>query len=141
MSQPQPEVTATAVAEPKADPSRHGVSLGLMFVITTFAAVLVAGIAPVGQQLVLGRVGLLPLAIALVCGLLGGALLGLILGMHRYARVLGALLCSLVGAGLGSLVSPMVLLPANLLPLVAMAMFVGSLLMIGVAFIMRPGRR
>ena len=129
--------SAVANAEPKA--GRNGISLASLFVITTAAAVLVSGIAPVGQHLASGQVGLLPVAIALGCGALAGLVLGLILGMHRYHRGWGALLGGSIGTGLGLIVGPLVLLPVDLLRPVATAMFIGSVLIVAVAIVMRPG--
>gem|GEM_PF-5876745 len=120
--------------------SGGGVSLASLFVLTTVAAVLISGIAPVGQQIVQGRVEGFLLALALGCGFLAGLLIGLILGMHQYHRGYGALLGAGVGGGLGLLTGPLMLLPLTTLRPVAMAMFIGSLLMVGVAILMRPGR-
>ncbi len=144
MSEPTPEIVQASLAEPAGkEPQlgQHGISLASLFVITTAAAVLIAGFAPVAQRMVEGKVGIGELAAALGGGLFGGMQLGLILGMHRYRRLLGAIIGAAVGAGVGLLVGPLTLLPARLLQPVGTAMFIGSLLMIGVAIVMRPGAR
>lgn len=144
MGNPPSDIVETTVVEPRrAEPEvgRHGVSLASLFVITTAAAVLVSGFAPVGQLMVQGQIGVWPLAATLGGGLVGGLVLGVVLGMHRYQRLWGALIGGSVGAGVGVLVGPLALLPERLLQPVGTAMFIGSLLMIGVAIAMRPGRR
>ena len=143
MSEHLPEIAeAVPVAEAVTSRARSssGFSLASLFVLTTVAAVLVAGIAPVGQQMVQGRVEGFWLAMSLGCGFLAGLLIGLILGMHQYHRGYGALLGAGVGGGLGLLTGPLMLLPLSMLQPVALAMFIGSLLMIAAAVLMRPGR-
>jgi hypothetical protein len=143
-----PEIVEATLAQPSAQSKatepqagRYGISIASLFVVTTAAAVLVVGIAPVVQQLIVGEVEVSTLILVLGCGTLGGFLLGLLQGMHRYYRGLGALQGGVVGAGLGLLVSPLALLPTPLIRPVGTAMFIGSLLMIAVAIVMRPGRR
>jgi hypothetical protein len=139
-------IEATLVQRPAArstepEAGRHGFSLASLFVLTTAVAVLVSGFAPVAQFVIAGELGFAPLAIALALGVLAGLLIGLVLGMHAFNRAWGAFVGGSVGAGIGLLVGPMALLPERLLRPVGVAMLTGSILMILIAFLMRPGRR
>lgn len=120
--------------------SGAGVSLASLFVLTAVAAVLVAGLTPVGQAIVHNRIETHWLVAAPLLGSGGGLLIGIVLGMHQYHRGYGLLLGAGIGGGVGLLAGPLMLVPLTALQPVAMAMFIGSLLMVGVAFLMRPGR-
>lgn len=130
-----------APVAPREAPGPQGVSLASLFVLTAIVAVLMSGVAPVGKLLADGDIEGELVGGALAAGLFGGAFLGAILGMHRYARGRGLLIGAAVGAFIGGTTVPIAVLPEDLLSPVALAMFIGSLLIVAVAFFMRPSRR
>jgi hypothetical protein len=116
---------------------RRGYPLGALFVVVTACAVLAAGVTPLVRLFFEGEeeVG------RFIGALIGGAVLGLIVGVTtgiwQFRSGLGAVMGAVVGPPIGAAAGLMALLPANQLASAAVAMTVGSALIIGVALVMR----
>ena len=124
-------------ATPKHDSStaksRHGFSLAALFVLVTASAVVIAGAAPLVRDFENRDLDAAAVLGCMAAGLTVGFLLGLTIGVHHYHRSRG-ILCGIgTGSVLGLMVGPMCLLRPNELGAVALAMFVGSVLIVFVA--------
>jgi hypothetical protein len=122
------------------DDNRRGFPLAALFVLVTACAALIAVIAPVVQHLWKGDVSLETILTALICGGIGGLILGLVVGTVQHGWKLGTPIGAIIGLSLGVVAGLLALAPANLLPRMAVALVVGSGLMIGVAVFTRQRR-
>jgi hypothetical protein len=117
--------------------NRRGFPLASLFVLITACAALIAAIAPVVQHLFKEDVGLDTILAALVGGGIGGLILGLIVGTVQHGWKLGLPIGSVIGVLLGLVSGLLAIAPTDQLPRMAIALVVGSGLMIGVAVFMR----
>lgn len=117
--------------------SSRGFSLGALFVLVTASAVVIAGVAPLLRDFAGHEFDPLDLLGVMVAGLVGGMTLGAIIGVHHYRVSTGVSYGAVAGAAIGLISAPITLLRANELGPVALAMFVGSLLIVFVAAITR----
>src|SRR4051794_11670749 len=112
---------------------QQGYPLGALFVIVTLSGVLIAAVTPLVQLAASGIAPLVPLLIAVVCGVVAGGISGIIVGVHHYRRLLGGVLGLLAGTIIGGMSGMIALLPADRLAPAAGAIVVGSGLVVGVA--------
>ena len=124
-------------AVPPGPNSSRGFSLAALFVLVTASAVIIAGIAPLLRDFAGHGFSEMQLIGVMISGLLGGMTLGTIIGLHHYRVGTGVSYGAAVGAAIGLISVPMTLLRASELAPVALAMFVGSLLIVFVAAITR----
>jgi hypothetical protein len=116
---------------------RQGYSLSALFVLMTACAALIGGITPFVRQAGAGGVDWWQLGGALAAGLCGTVLLGLLIGLFQYARIRSMLLGMAAGSVIGLAAGLIALLPMQSLGSSAIAMLVGSGLIVGVALINR----
>lgn len=116
---------------------QRGYPLGALFVIVTLSGVLIAGVTPLVQLAAKGEAQIVPLLIAVVCGMMAGGAIGVIVGVHHFRRLLGAALGLMAGTIIGGMAGLMALLPEDRLAPAAGAIVVGSCLVVGVALMMR----
>lgn len=115
----------------------RGFSLAALFVLVTVSAVAVAGIAPLFRNWEERRIDPWAIPVWMLAGMLSGLTLGIAMGLHHFRVGRGIGLGAVAGMVLGALAGPMcLLLPADL-PSVGLAMFVGSLFIVGVASVTR----
>jgi hypothetical protein len=117
-------------------PSR-GFSLSSLFVLVTACAALVAGFTPLVRLAGTGGVATGALLGALAAGFFGGMLLGLVLGLLQFRMGMAVPLGAIAGAVIGLAAGLIALLPTALLGTSALAMLVGSVLVVGVALATR----
>src|SRR5687767_12698099 len=122
---------------PPGSNSSRGFSLAALFVLVTASAVIIAGIAPLLRDFAGHGFSEMHLVGVMVSGLLGGMALGTIIGLHHYRVGTGVSYGATVGAAIGFISVPITLLRASELVPVALAMFVGSVLIVFVAAITR----
>ena len=124
-------------AVPPGPNSSRGFSLAALFVLVTASAVVIAGIAPLLRDFEGHGFDAIEFLGVMVAGLLGGTTLGSIIGLHHYRVGTGVSYGAAVGGALGLISVPITLLRSNELAPVALAMFVGSVLIVFVAAITR----
>jgi len=115
----------------------RGYPLGALFVIVTLSGVLIAGVTPLVQLAASGKAEVVPLVIAVGCGMFAGGITGIVVGVHHFRRLLGAALGLMAGTIIGGMSGLIALLPEDRLGAAAAAILVGSGLVVGVALIMR----
>jgi hypothetical protein len=116
---------------------RKGFPLSGLFVLMTACAAIVAGFTPLVRLAGAGHVDGFQLSISLATGFLGGLFLGLVVGLLHFRSTLAAPIGAGTGAVVGLAAGLIALLPQALLVTSALAMLVGSGLVIGVALIHR----
>ena len=129
MNQPPPAV--------KPRPASRGFSLASLFVLVTASAVVIAGAAPLMRDVNSRELDLRSLPLSMLAGLAAGLVLGVLLGLHQFRIARGVGFGAAVGMTLGILAGPMSLLKPKDVPGVGLAMFVGSLLIVGIAALAR----
>lgn len=117
----------------------RGYPLGALFVLVTTCAVLAAGITPLVRLDIdgdeeIGR-SLIAAGIGAVCGMI----LGQIIGLLQFRKIVGMAMGGLAGMLIGAAAGIISLLPVNQVGAAAAAMTAGSALIVGVALIMRRG--
>lgn len=117
--------------------NRRGYPLAALFVLVTACAALIAVITPVVQHLLKGDTSLEIILAALIGGGVGGLILGLVVGTVQHGWRLGLPVGSVIGLLLGLVAGLLAIAPTDQLPRMAIALVVGSGLMIGVAIFMR----
>ena len=119
---------------------KRGYSLSSLFVLVTASAALVAGFTPLvrlwgaGGE---GSVGTLELVAAMAAGLFVGMLIGLVLGLLQFRVGMAVPMGAAAGALIGMAAGLVALLPTNLLSTSAVAMLVGSGMVVAVSLINR----
>jgi hypothetical protein len=119
---------------------KRGYSLSSLFVLVTASAALVAGFTPLvrlwgaGGE---GSVGTVELLLALAAGLVGGLLIGLVLGLLQFRVGMAVPAGAAAGALIGMAAGLVALLPTALLGTSALAMLIGSGLVVAVSLINR----
>jgi hypothetical protein len=115
----------------------RGFSLSGLFVLVTASAALVAGFTPLVRQAAAGQVNGIELSAALVGGFTGGLLLGLVLGLLQFRVGLAVPMGAAAGALIGMAAGMVALLPTATLSTSAIAMLVGSGLVVAVSLLNR----
>jgi F0F1-type ATP synthase assembly protein I len=118
------------------DPAR-GFSLSTLFVLVTACAALIAGVTPLARHASAEGISASNLLGAMGAGFFGGMLLGLVLGLLQFRLSLAVPLGALAGGVVGLAAGMLVLLPQGLLFTSAVAMIVGSALVVAVAMVTR----
>jgi hypothetical protein len=117
---------------------RRGYPLGALFVLVAAAAVLVAGIAPLFQQAVKGELASTGEFVAsVVIGICCGVIVGAMLGMLQFHKGMGVVLGIFAGTAIGAVGGCLAMLPTRHLLAAAVPMVIGSGLVVGVALLMR----
>jgi hypothetical protein len=116
---------------------RRGYPLGALFVLVTLSAVLVAGITPLVRKVFAEGTGAWEAFGAMAAGATAGAIVGMVVGALEFRRGMGVLMGGGVGTLLGGAAGLMAMLPAGQIATAAVAMLVGSSLVVGVAVLMR----
>jgi hypothetical protein len=118
-------------------PSDHGFSLSSLFVLVTACASLVAGFTPLVRHY--GEAGITTsiLLSAMTAGFFAGMMLGLVLGLLQFRLGIAVPLGALAGGIIGLAAGLIALLPQAHLGTSAIAMLVGSMLVVGVALATR----
>ena len=117
--------------------SRRGYPLGALFVLVAVCAVLIAGLSPVMRETVQGNGDVGEFLAAILIGGVSGLFIGMIVGLFQFRYVLGIGLGALAGTSIGAVAGPMALLARSQVTAAAVAMTVGSGLVIAVALVMR----
>jgi hypothetical protein len=117
--------------------SRRGYPLGALFVLVAVCAVLIAGLSPVMRKTVEGKGDVSEFLAAILIGGVSGLFIGMIVGLFQFRYVLGIGLGALAGTLIGAVAGPMALLARSQITAAAVAMTVGSGLVIAVALVMR----
>jgi len=116
----------------------RGYPIGALFVLVTVCAVLVAGVTPLARLPADGVAGndlLWATGSGVACGLLVGAVLGVL----YYRFTMGIAMGLAAGGVIGAVAGAMSLMPGNQMVTAAAAMTAGSGLVIGIALVMRRG--
>jgi hypothetical protein len=116
---------------------QQGFSLSALFVLMTACAALIGGVTPLVRQAGDGDVNWWTLGGALAAGLCGTVLLALVIGIFQYARIRSMLLGMAAGAFIGLTAGLIALLPMQSLGTSALAMLIGSGLIVAVALLNR----
>jgi predicted lipid-binding transport protein (Tim44 family) len=120
---------------------RRTYPLGLLFLILTSAAILAAVAAPLVRAIDWNNIGD-PKVLAAIFGcIMGGCLLGMIMGLYCFHRSTGVLIGLAVGAAVGPLAGLLVSLGTESLMSLAPALLIGSIILILVAWAIRPGEK
>lgn len=122
---------------------RRTYPLGLLFLILTAAAILAGVAAPLLRALDWNDVvAALPqvLAATMIC-VLAGCLLGMLMGLYCFHRATGVLIGIAVGAVIGPLAGLLVTVGAKSLLSLAPALVIGSVILILVAWAIRPAEK
>jgi hypothetical protein len=117
--------------------SYRGYPLGALFVIVTTCAVLVAAISPVVRATAEGDVEISVFFAALAVGGFVGLILGLAVGVLQFRAALGVILGAIAGIIIGVAAGGMALLSQSHVGAAAAAIAAGSILIVGVALVMR----
>ncbi len=122
---------------------RHSFPLALMIVVLTSCAVLAAVIAPVARNF---RVddwfdNTRQIAGAGVATLLGGALLGMIIGLHQFDRKSGIMFGALIGAMIAPAAALLMTVDRKSVGPVVQAVLIGCAILIATAWFIRPPLR
>jgi hypothetical protein len=117
--------------------ARRGYPLGILFVIVTACAVLVAGFTPLVQLALRGQIEAATVLLALAIGAGWGLFIGGVTGLIQFRSLLGGLTGAGAGLLIGGAAGLIALLPAQELTAAATAMTAGSAMIIGVALLMR----
>jgi hypothetical protein len=117
----------------------RGYPIGALFVLVTACAVLAAGVTPLARPAADGGVAGNDLLLAAGSGAACGLLVGAVLGVLYYRFAMGIAMGLAAGAVIGAVAGAMSLLPGNQMVTAAAAMTAGSGLVIGVALVMRRG--
>lgn len=115
----------------------RGYSLSGLFVLMTASAALVAGFTPLVRQAAAGQVNGFELSAALAGGFVGGMLIGLVLGLLQFRVALAVPMGAATGAIVGMAAGMVALLPTAMLTTSAVAMLVGSGLVVAVSLLNR----
>jgi hypothetical protein len=116
---------------------RRGYSLASLFVLVTACAALVAGFTPLARHGGAEGIGVNSLLVAMALGFVGGLILGLVLGLLQFRLGMAVPLGGAAGAFIGLAAGLISLLPTALLGTSALAMLVGSGLVVAVALVTR----
>lgn len=116
--------------------NRRGYPLAALFVLVTACAAVIAAVAPVLQHLFKEGMNGPQLGWALAGSGLG-LVLGVVIGCVQHGWRLGLPIGSVIGLLLGLVAGLLAVAPTDQLPRMAIALVVGSGLMIGVAVFMR----
>jgi hypothetical protein len=119
------------------DLAGRGFSLASLFVLVTACAALVAGVTPLVRQASASGIATNDLLVAMAAGLLGGLLLGIFVGLLQFRVGMAVPMGAAAGATIGLAAGLVALLPTALLATSALAMLVGSVLIVGVALATR----
>lgn len=118
--------------------SRVTFPLALLFVIVTGAAVIAALIGPLLRDIEWNEVEIENVIGGLIATTIGGAILGGLLGLFQYNRLLGVA----VGVGVGGTIGPVALLvttvPTSKISSVVPAVCIGSGILLLIAWLIRP---
>lgn len=131
------------MTNPSDTEGRRTYPLGLLFLILTSAAILAAVAAPLLRAIDWNEVGdHLPEVLGAMVGcVLGGCLLGMIMGLYHFHRSTGVLIGLVVGAAIGPLAGLLVSVGAQSLMSLAPALLIGSVILILVAWAIRPAEK
>ncbi|MEX2176071.1 MAG: hypothetical protein WD872_17045 [Pirellulaceae bacterium] len=119
------------------DTSKRGYSLAGLFVLVTASAVLVAGMTPLVRLAAQGAVDGFQLSAALTSGFLAGVLIGLLIGLLQFRVAVAAPMGAAAGGEIGLAAGLIALLPIPMFTTSAVAMLVGSGLIVAVALVNR----
>ena len=117
--------------------NHRGYPLGALFVVVTTCAVLIAGVTPLARATMGGEPEYVPLFIALGMGALFGLIVGAAVGVLQFRAVLGVMLGGSAGTIIGLAAGAMALLSQRQVGPAAAAITAGSILIVGVALVMR----
>lgn len=117
--------------------AQKGYSLSTLFVLVTASAALVAGFTPLVRRAAAGEVDGVSLIAAVAGGLLVGLFLGLVIGLLQFRVTIAAPIGAATGAIIGMAAGLFALLPMSLLGTSALAMLIGSGLVVAVALVNR----
>jgi hypothetical protein len=121
----------------KSESTQRGFSLSSLFVLITACAALVAGFTPLVRRAFQGDIDGLALSLALVSGFLVGGLIGGIVGLLQIRSWLAAPLGAVAGALVGVASGLIALMPPDTLGAAAVAMLIGSALVVAIALLHR----
>ena len=120
------------------DHPRRGYPLAALFVLVAACAALAGAVTPVLRAAFKGDMDEEVLVWAVLGSAFGCVLLGAILGMLNFRWLVGAAIGAACGLVLGALSGLILMTPTRSLPPVAVSLVVGSGLMVGIALLMRP---
>jgi len=115
----------------------RGYPLGTLFVVVTTCAVLIAGVAPLARAAAGERPDVGTLLAALFLGAFVGMIVGATVGVLQFRPILGVLLGGAAGTVIGLASGAMALLSQKQVGPAAAAITAGSVLIVGVALVMR----
>ncbi len=120
--------------------TRRTYPLALLFLILTSSAVLAAVAAPLIQGLDIENVfDSLPELIGVLLGsMIGGAIMGLNLGLFQFHRLSGVICGLLVGAVIGPLAALLMTVQTSKISALVQAVLIGSAILLLVAWLIRP---
>jgi hypothetical protein len=111
----------------------RGYPLSALFLLMAACAIPMSMAAAAGRAISQGDVGADDMALAALLGCTGTMMLGMIIGLHHYRPLLGAIVGGLAGALIGSMAGPVVLAPRQDFPKLMLVSVVGSAAMVAVA--------
>lgn len=131
------------MTNPSEQEGRRTYPLGLLFLILTSAAILAAVVAPLVRAIDWNDVSAhFPEVLAAMVGcVVGGCLLGMLMGLYSFHRSTGVPIGLAVGAAVGPLAGLLVGVGAQSLMSLAPAVLIGSVILILVAWVIRPAEK